>query len=186
MDSRCLIFPGLVISSGITSWVLDLEMECHFNPEKIKIGFSVIFCNLKIFLKHFSINPDANWTYGQNIENCATTPLRRKHNKGPYKSLTNSEDDFHASAGKRTFWWTEGLATNLAIVQSLPLRVISCMCTCHLCHVICVIYLVICATSYVTCHVSPGYKRLAFSKNRPLADSFRESRCPSLDMSLFM
>jgi hypothetical protein len=42
----------------------------------MKIGFSENFCNLKIFFKHFSINPIAKWTYGQNIENCATPPLK--------------------------------------------------------------------------------------------------------------
>ena len=41
----------------------------------MKIGFSENFCNLKIFFKHFPINPIANWTYGQNIENRATPPL---------------------------------------------------------------------------------------------------------------
>ena len=41
----------------------------------MKIGFSENFGNLKIFFKHFSINPIAKWIYGQNIENCATPPL---------------------------------------------------------------------------------------------------------------
>ena len=41
----------------------------------MKIGFSENFCNQKIFFKHFPINPIANWTYGQNIENRATPPL---------------------------------------------------------------------------------------------------------------
>ena len=54
----------------------------------MKIGFSENFCNLKIFFKHFSINPIAKWTYGQNIENRATPPLRFMKTKNMNKLFT--------------------------------------------------------------------------------------------------
>ena len=82
-DSRAVVGDlemewNLVVGDPEMEWNLvvgDLEMEWNFNLEKMKIGFSENFCNQKIFSKHFPINPIANWTYGQNIENRATPPL---------------------------------------------------------------------------------------------------------------
>ena len=53
---------NLVVGDPEMEWNLvvgDLEMEWNFNPEQLKIGFSEIFLNQKIFFKHFPINPNA-------------------------------------------------------------------------------------------------------------------------------
>ena len=39
---------------------------------------------LKDIFLHFPITPIANWTYGQNIENCATPPLSTWNKTVPY------------------------------------------------------------------------------------------------------
>ena len=41
----------------------------------IRIGREILCLPYAGFLKHFPINPIANWTYGQYIENRATPPL---------------------------------------------------------------------------------------------------------------
>ena len=43
--------------------------------KKKKISFFGNFSSVKIFFEHFSTNLNANWTYGQNVENRATPPL---------------------------------------------------------------------------------------------------------------
>ena len=49
------------------------------------------FIGQKFLFKHFPTNPNANWTYGQNIENCDTPSLssnvgaQAKKNEGVFE-----------------------------------------------------------------------------------------------------
>ena len=61
-DSRAVVGDlemewNLVVGDPEMEWNLvvgDLEMEWNFNPEKMKVWFPRIFCNLKIFFFTFS------------------------------------------------------------------------------------------------------------------------------------
>ena len=53
----------------------DTQMAYNFNPEKNLIKFSGIFQSKKNIFKHFATNPNAKWSYGQNIENWDPTPF---------------------------------------------------------------------------------------------------------------
>ena len=64
----------------------------------MKIGLSGTFCLSKNIILHFCTNPNANWTYGQSIENCDTPPLRPTQVFiGLVKATYKSEDRFPKS-----------------------------------------------------------------------------------------
>ena len=66
-----------------------------------------------MIFKHFPINPNANWTYGQNIENCDTPPLRSK----TAKLVTVACHVYHSSVPLELGCFTSGHKDLLCTAQ---------------------------------------------------------------------